>query len=41
MTLKQIQKDKQFLICYDIFETSSISFFIPIVLDKKPKIHFL
>ena len=36
--LKQIQEDKQYLICYDnIFETSSISFFTPIVLGKTPK----
>jgi hypothetical protein len=41
MKLKQIQKDKQYLICYDdIFETSSTSFFIPIVLDKNQKYIF-
>lgn len=39
--LKQTQEDKQYLICYDnIFETSSTSFFTPIVLDKKPKYIF-
>jgi len=38
MKVKQVQKDKQYLICYDnIFETSSIIFFIPIVLDKNQK----